>query len=83
MADFAVDIDECARNQDRCHDNAACVNNDGGYTCQCKKGYRGDGFICDRKLVLFSFLLPMTVNSIEVVCSMFLLCIRSRRLAYK
>ncbi|CAB3986665.1 fibrillin-2-like isoform X48, partial [Paramuricea clavata] len=42
-------IDECASSQNNdCHDvNGLCVNNDGGYTCQCKQGYTGDGRTCN------------------------------------
>lgn len=38
------DIDECQT--DRCHADAACYNGEGSFTCQCKPGYYGDGFLC-------------------------------------
>ena len=39
-------IDECGLNTHDCDENAVCKYNDGGYTCECKPGYNGDGFIC-------------------------------------
>ena len=40
------DIDECAENGDQCHVKATCINEDGGYSCQCQTGYEGDGTSC-------------------------------------
>ncbi|WAR06735.1 SNED1-like protein, partial [Mya arenaria] len=34
-----TDINECTTGQHKCHRNANCTNNTGGYTCFCKKGY--------------------------------------------
>ena len=40
-------MDECAHHQDnQCHVNSKCTNNDGSYTCECNYGYFGDGFAC-------------------------------------
>ena len=41
------DIDECASNQDDCHNKATCKNSDGSYKCTCIKGYKGDGKVCE------------------------------------
>ncbi|XP_003976236.1 nidogen-1 [Takifugu rubripes] len=38
------DIDECQAG--RCHQEAACYNNEGSFRCQCRPGYYGDGFLC-------------------------------------
>jgi len=38
-----VDIDECSANTHNCHQLAKCSNTDGGFTCKCFDGYRGDG----------------------------------------
>ena len=38
-----VDINECTKAPKVCHQNANCTNTDGSYTCQCVKGYSGDG----------------------------------------
>ena len=38
-----TDVNECKLGTDNCHDDAKCTNTDGSYTCQCRKGYRGDG----------------------------------------
>ena len=34
-----VDIDECDRKDNPCNSNAACINTDGSYICNCFKGY--------------------------------------------
>ncbi|XP_066276578.1 IgGFc-binding protein-like [Branchiostoma lanceolatum] len=43
-----VDIDECAIGEHDCHAEAFCLNNDGGYTCQCMPGRVGNGTHCQR-----------------------------------
>ncbi len=43
---FSSDLDECALKTDSCDSNANCTNTDGGYSCNCLKGYKGDGFSC-------------------------------------
>ncbi|XP_038069380.1 fibrillin-1-like isoform X2 [Patiria miniata] len=40
------DIDECALNLFECHQNATCINTEGGYQCLCDPGYVGDGKRC-------------------------------------
>lgn len=40
------DIDECARNDQKCHQEAECVNTVGSYNCSCKLGFEGDGVNC-------------------------------------
>ena len=42
-----VDINECARGLDQCHDMASCMNTIGGYRCTCFEGYAGDGYQCE------------------------------------
>ena len=41
-----VNIDECGRSTDTCHDNAACTDTAGSFTCSCDPGYVGDGVKC-------------------------------------
>ena len=41
-----IDIDECADDKDNCDDNANCINNPGGFTCECKAGFVGSGTSC-------------------------------------
>lgn len=41
-----VDIDECATNANICDQNADCFNQLGGYSCQCREGFRGNGYTC-------------------------------------
>ena len=38
-----VDVDECSANTHNCHQLATCSNTNGGFTCKCFDGYRGDG----------------------------------------
>ncbi|KAK3198552.1 hypothetical protein Dsin_021967 [Dipteronia sinensis] len=40
------DIDECKLGNVTCHDQASCVNTEGNFTCECLKGYKGDGKVC-------------------------------------
>ncbi|XP_048496212.1 wall-associated receptor kinase 1 [Beta vulgaris subsp. vulgaris] len=42
-----TDVDECKRDND-CEKSEYCVNNIGGYHCQCPKGYRGEGTKTDK-----------------------------------
>ncbi|KAL5738572.1 hypothetical protein ACOSP7_031333 [Xanthoceras sorbifolium] len=37
------DIDECHKGNHTCHKQAHCINTQGNYTCECFKGYKGDG----------------------------------------
>lgn len=39
---FLADVDECGFVND-CKVNSRCVNIQGGYNCECKEGYTGDG----------------------------------------
>lgn len=43
---FCEDVNECQTGQSLCSGDAECVNNVGNYTCQCKKGFHGDGEVC-------------------------------------
>ena len=40
-----LDIVNC-ENDDGCHDNATCTDDNGSYMCVCKDGFTGDGFVC-------------------------------------
>ncbi|KIH68047.1 calcium binding EGF domain protein [Ancylostoma duodenale] len=43
-----VDINECTESGlNMCDKNAVCNNLMGTYACQCKKGFRGDGYMCE------------------------------------
>ena len=46
------DIDECQTGVDMCDSKAYCTNTAGSYTCTCKAGYEGEGFLhkCTGKL---------------------------------
>ena len=41
-----VDVNECTENSDKCDVKAVCRNTQGSYTCECIKGYSGNGRNC-------------------------------------
>jgi len=41
------DPDECALGIDNCHAEATCTDKLGGFTCECKDGFSGDGVTCE------------------------------------
>ena len=45
-----LDIDECISNS--CITNATCKDGINSYTCECKKGFTGDGNTCTGKLII-------------------------------
>ena len=51
---LSADIDECSTQTDQCV-HATCVDNDGGYTCNCETGYQakvGSDYVCEGKVVI-------------------------------
>ena len=47
---MCVNINECLTTNE-CSANADCTDQTPGYNCTCKKGYRGDGKVCQGKLL--------------------------------
>jgi len=45
---FDADVNECNAGYNACHKCAKCVNTVGGYYCECKRGYRGNGRVCKK-----------------------------------
>ncbi len=45
-----ADLDECSTNQHDCSESADCINTNGGYICQCKEGFIGNGTFCEQKI---------------------------------
>ena len=41
---------------DSCHDNATCSDENGSYTCVCKRGFTGDGFNCTGEPLKFDYI---------------------------
>ena len=41
-----LDIDECSADSSICDKNADCSNSNGSYSCACKQGFTGDGYVC-------------------------------------
>ena len=48
------DEDECSRLVTGCSTHATCTDTDGGFKCDCKPGYVGDGFLCTGKTTLYA-----------------------------
>lgn len=41
--DCTININECLRGTDNCAPNAACIDTNGSFACECWLGYTGDG----------------------------------------
>ena len=65
-----LDIDECTEGS-RCHKNADCKNTPGSFTCTCKKGFEGDGFVeCEGKkknVMVISFSKPFSMTHLAAL----------------
>ena len=48
------DVDECSLGEHNCDANAACVNEDGSFTCKCISGFTGTGQQCKGKCSEFA-----------------------------
>ena len=49
---FVADVDECSDIVDKCGAGEKCVNVQGGYSCDCEKGYtKKDGACVKGKLL--------------------------------
>ena len=46
MCHVWTDVHECDTKTHNCSTDALCTNIDGGFTCQCKPGFTGDGYSC-------------------------------------
>ena len=44
---ISSDVDECSAELRPCDENADCANRDGFYSCTCKRGYTGNGTVCE------------------------------------
>lgn len=51
-----LDFDECFIEFGLCGDNVNCNNIDGLYICLCKKGFMGDGIICEGRWEVMIFI---------------------------
>ena len=45
-----IEIDECLMSSHNCSKFATCTNKPGSFECNCKDGYRGDGYYCEGTL---------------------------------
>ena len=55
-------------NDDGCHDNATCTDDNGSYSCVCKDGFTGDGFNCTGNKLNYHFDNP-DIQSFRESCS--------------
>lgn len=62
------DYDECEEGVDNCDENSGCTNTPGGYMCQCDIGYSGDGFTCEGRYILVSFMFFFPVIYLVALC---------------
>lgn len=53
--DKCIDIDECASDKSACDSNQLCINDPGGFHCDCKEGFQLDPIInaCVGELIIF------------------------------
>ena len=67
---LCVDINECERDDDNCHENAQCINTEGSFTCFCNPGYTGDGVTCTSKwqllFIVFVYLMNCLIQPVDV-----------------
>ena len=49
LFDSVGDVDECSLGTANCHAQATCTNTIGSFVCSCKKGFTGNGTICNGK----------------------------------
>ena len=54
-----TDIDDCTNETNSCHEKATCENVPGGFTCDCVKGYDGNGTLCTGILLLVTYFIAV------------------------
>ena len=60
-----LDINECDdTSANECQKNADCVNTIGGYKCDCKQGFKGNGLFCEGTFILLIVCLQIIRPSI-------------------
>lgn len=64
----SLDIDECIESPDVCHQHAVCSNSDGSYSCECERGYFGDGKVNCSGTVELTILLLYIIIEKHVEC---------------
>ena len=66
--EYCPDINECDLNLHNCHTNALCSNTNGSFSCECKKGFLGDGHRKCDKTCLETCLNGFCSNYPDFVC---------------
>ena len=59
-------LDECTDGNHACHVNAICNNSERSYSCSCKDGYKGDGFLNESEYLSSLFQLEYKLVSTPV-----------------
>lgn len=52
---YFPDIDECSLDPSSCDAKASCTNSRGSYSCDCKRGFTGNGTACEGMLNILRF----------------------------
>ena len=64
---LVLDVPECDRGVDNCHQNATCFNTFGSFGCLCNTGFTGNGFTCTGNLPnLFQAFIPSIVSIVQI-----------------
>ena len=60
-----ADVDECSDMMDECGAGEKCVNVEGGYSCECKKGYIKKNGACAKGKLLKKESLIYTLKELQ------------------
>ena len=63
---FCADINECVRDSINCGLNAACINTNGSYRCDCNIGFYRNGSDCCKLSAII--MLVLLISDLPVVC---------------
>ena len=61
------DVNECNEESHKCSPQAICKNEIGSYRCDCKDGFKGDGYVCSGTYTVYSSLPNEVTTNVEFV----------------